>query len=318
MSISIGEFVIRSVLSQIETWQSLNIEIPVSINIAARQLLEDNFFEQFEKILLEFPKVDASLLEIEVLETSKLEDLSKASKVINRFKKLGVNFSLDDFGTGYSSMTYLKKLPITHIKIDQSFVSNMLKNPNDLAILESVIKLSSAFRINVIAEGVETLEHGRVLLQLGCELAQGYIIACPMTPDKFLKWLKEWKPDSSWTNQSLLSEAQSKSLFATVEHRSWIANLDAFLKNKIDTFEPQNVHECNFGQWLDTDGDDYFKSSETLTSVKYLHKSIHNLSLELFEFHKNNQEQELVQGIKELYSLQEKLLSKISIGIPTH
>ena len=134
MSISIGEFVIRSVLSQIEAWQSLNIKIPVSINIAARQLLEDDFLEQFEKILLEFPKVDSSLLEIEVLETSKLEDLSKASKVINCFKKLGINFSLDDFGTGYSSMTYLKKLPITHIKIDQSFVSNMLKNPNDLAI----------------------------------------------------------------------------------------------------------------------------------------------------------------------------------------
>ena len=314
LSISIGEFVIKSVLSQIEAWQSLNIKIPVSINIAARQLLEDDFFEQFEKILLEFPKVDASLLEIEVLETSKLEDLSKASKVINRFKKLGVNFSLDDFGTGYSSMTYLKKLPITHIKIDQSFVSNMLKNPNDLAILESVIKLSSAFRINVIAEGVETLEHSRVLLQLGCELAQGYIIACPMRPDKFPKWLKEWKPDKSWTNQSLLSEAQGKSLFATVEHRAWIANLHAFLKNKIKTFEIQNIHECNFSQWLDTYGDNYFKSSETLTRVKYLHKSIHNLSLELFEFHKNDQKQELLQGIKKLYSLQEKMLIKISIG----
>jgi EAL domain-containing protein (putative c-di-GMP-specific phosphodiesterase class I) len=93
---------------------------------------------------------------------------------------MGVGFALDDFGTGYSSLTYLKRLPVEVLKIDQSFVRDMLDNPDDLSILDGVLGLSRAFQRKVIAEGVETLAHGQMLLRLGCELAQGYAIARPM------------------------------------------------------------------------------------------------------------------------------------------
>jgi EAL domain-containing protein (putative c-di-GMP-specific phosphodiesterase class I) len=93
---------------------------------------------------------------------------------------MGVEFALDDFGTGYSSLTYLKRLPVSTLKMDQSFVRDMLVNPDDLAILEGVIGLAKAFQRTVIAEGVETVEHGVQLLRLGCHLAQGYGIARPM------------------------------------------------------------------------------------------------------------------------------------------
>jgi EAL domain-containing protein (putative c-di-GMP-specific phosphodiesterase class I) len=113
---------------------------------------------------------------------------------------LGVNFALDDFGTGYSSLTYLRRLPASLIKIDQSFVRDMLSDVDDLAIVEGVIALAKSFKRDVIAEGVETIEHGTALLKLGCELAQGYGIAKPMPGNDIQAWISDWKPDISWQN----------------------------------------------------------------------------------------------------------------------
>jgi EAL domain-containing protein (putative c-di-GMP-specific phosphodiesterase class I) len=120
------------------------------------------------------------------------------STIMNDCMSLGVNFALDDFGTGYSSLTYLRRLPASLIKIDQSFVRDMLSNADDLAIVQGVIALAKSFKRDVIAEGVETIEHGTALLQLGCELAQGYGIAKPMPARDIPAWIRDWKPDASW------------------------------------------------------------------------------------------------------------------------
>jgi EAL domain-containing protein (putative c-di-GMP-specific phosphodiesterase class I) len=109
---------------------------------------------------------------------------------------MGVAFALDDFGTGYSSLTYLKRLRVDSLKIDQSFVHNMLVDPDDLAILKGIIGLASAFKRNVIAEGVETLAHGTLLMQLGCDMAQGYCLARPMPAQDLPDWVSEWKQNS--------------------------------------------------------------------------------------------------------------------------
>ena len=111
---------------------------------------------------------------------------------------LGVHFALDDFGTGYSSLTYLKRLPAKIIKIDQSFVRDMLTDTDDLAIVRGVIGLARAFRRQVIAEGVETIAHGKQLLLMGCELAQGYGIARPMPAADLPLWAAQWTPDAQW------------------------------------------------------------------------------------------------------------------------
>jgi EAL domain-containing protein (putative c-di-GMP-specific phosphodiesterase class I) len=105
----------------------------------------------------------------------------------------GVQFALDDFGTGYSSLTYLKALPAETLKIDQSFVRDMLTDADDLAIVKGVIGLAQAFKRNVIAEGVETLAHGELLLTLGCNLAQGYGIARPMPAEQVPAWVAHWQ-----------------------------------------------------------------------------------------------------------------------------
>jgi diguanylate cyclase (GGDEF)-like protein/PAS domain S-box-containing protein len=200
MMIELGEWVIGTALSQISQWQAMGINLPLStsVNIAAVQLQQPNFTQKLTTLLAAHPDVEPHHLVLEVLETSALEDVYHVSAIMNECMALGVNFALDDFGTGYSSLTHLRRLPAKSIKIDQSFVQDMLINEDDLAIVEGVIALAKSFKRNVIAEGVETIEHGTALLQLGCELAQGYGIARPMPASDIPAWIKKWKPDVSW------------------------------------------------------------------------------------------------------------------------
>jgi EAL domain-containing protein (putative c-di-GMP-specific phosphodiesterase class I) len=121
---------------------------------------------------------------------------------------MGILFSLDDFGTGYSSLTYLKRLPINQLKIDQSFVRDMLNDVDDLAIVEGVLALAAAFSLEVIAEGMETTNHGEMLLQLGCDLAQGYGIARPMPATALENWITTWHPDPNWVNRTSFVRAE--------------------------------------------------------------------------------------------------------------
>ncbi|MBA6328303.1 EAL domain-containing protein [Colwellia sp. MB02u-6] len=200
MSIEMGEWVIDTALRQISQWQTIGLILPtgISVNIAAMQLQQPDFTDRLTRLLASHSDVEARYLELEVLETSALDDVIRVSNTMNDCMALGVIFSLDDFGTGYSSLTYLRRLPASLIKIDQSFVRDMLINVDDFSIVEGVIALAKSFKREVIAEGVETIEHGAALLQLGCELAQGYGIARPMPASDIPAWVSRWKPDISW------------------------------------------------------------------------------------------------------------------------
>jgi EAL domain-containing protein (putative c-di-GMP-specific phosphodiesterase class I) len=203
LAIEVGEWVIETAIKQVECWRKEGLRIPVSVNVGARQLQHGDFALRLREILASHPALLPGCLEIEIIETSALEDLARVSRIIEECQAIGVAFSLDDFGTGYSSLTYLKRLPVTQLKIDQSFVQSMLNDPDDLAILQGILSLSKAFRRQVIAEGVETIEHGSMLLQLGCEFAQGYGIARPMPAADFPGWATSWQPDPAWSTEPL-------------------------------------------------------------------------------------------------------------------
>jgi diguanylate cyclase (GGDEF)-like protein/PAS domain S-box-containing protein len=198
VSLELGEWVVDTALSQISQWRSIGVNLPISVNISAHQLQQVNFTTRLAALLAVHSDVPSNCLELEILETSALQDMSQVSETMNACHDLGVRFALDDFGTGYSSLTYLKRLPAHMIKIDQSFVRDMLEDADDLAIIEGVVGLAKTFRRDVIAEGVETIAHGEALLQLGCEMAQGYGIARPMPAGDIPKWLSDWKADDSW------------------------------------------------------------------------------------------------------------------------
>jgi diguanylate cyclase (GGDEF)-like protein/PAS domain S-box-containing protein len=196
-SIELGEWVITTALSQISTWQALGLEIPVSVNIGALQLQQNGFVERLKALLSVWPNIEPRFLLIEVLETTELTDIMQVSKIMHDCIKLGVSFALDDFGTGYSSLTYLRHLPANLIKIDKSFIRDMLINPDDMMIVESVIALAKSFNRKVIAEGVETIEHRLALQELGCEMMQGFGIAKPMPGVDIPDWVEKWIADAS-------------------------------------------------------------------------------------------------------------------------
>ncbi|MDN2699497.1 EAL domain-containing protein [Janthinobacterium sp. SUN073] len=196
--IDIGEWVLRQALWQMQRWVACGKHWVVSVNIAARHFQRPDFVSRLETILGEFPGVCASMLELEILESSALHDIEDVRRIIRACQALGITFALDDFGTGYSSMSYLKRLPANIVKIDQSFVRNMLNDRDDLHLVRAVIGLARSFSLTVIAEGVESVEHGARLIQLGCDLAQGYGIARPMPADAVLEWANNFIPAPQW------------------------------------------------------------------------------------------------------------------------
>ena len=194
--LEVSNWVIATALKQLNQWQQEDIKLTISINIAPCHLIQQDFVSQLQQHLAHYPNVSPEYLELEVLETAALDDVIRVSGIMKACVKLGVNFSLDDFGTGYSSLTYLRNLPARTLKIDQTFIRDMLVDPEDMAIVVGTIGLAKAFHREVIAEGVETVEHGRELIKIGCELAQGYGIAKPMPAEHINAWLQQWEIDS--------------------------------------------------------------------------------------------------------------------------
>ncbi len=194
----VGNWVLHSALRQVQQWKSQGLAVNVSVNVSARHLLSPEFKNDLCQALNMHPGVSAECLELEVLESTAIDDIDTAASVLHQCRSMGVRLALDDFGTGYSSLTYLRKLPFDLLKIDQSFVRDMLHDMEDQGIVEGVIRLALAFNRSVIAEGVETLAHGAALVKLGCHLAQGYGIARPMPPAQFVAWSKRWLSEEVW------------------------------------------------------------------------------------------------------------------------
>jgi diguanylate cyclase (GGDEF)-like protein/PAS domain S-box-containing protein len=198
--IQLGEWIVESALAQLSSWQSIGFDVCVSINIDARELHQPSFFDRLQATISKYPSYRAGSLEFEILESTALTDREYAKQVMGYCRGLGIKFSLDDFGTGYSSITYLKELPINTVKIDRSFIIDMDKSIKDYAIVKSIVSLALALEKSVVAEGVETIEQGEMLLKMGSEFAQGYAIAEPMPADKVLDWLRDWKPFDAWVS----------------------------------------------------------------------------------------------------------------------
>jgi diguanylate cyclase (GGDEF)-like protein/PAS domain S-box-containing protein len=197
-ALTLGEWVIAQALAQMRSWLASGLEFPISVNISAWHLMQPGFCQRLAELLAACPEVPPRLLELEILETTAVDDISRVSEIMKECRQLGVGFALDDFGTGYSSLTYLRRLSVDVVKIDQSFVRDMLQDPEDLAIVSGIIGLTHAFLRQVIAEGVETPAHGARLLQMGCDWAQGYGIARPMPAAALPRWIAGFLPDPSW------------------------------------------------------------------------------------------------------------------------
>ncbi|MCW8826565.1 MAG: EAL domain-containing protein [Gammaproteobacteria bacterium] len=313
--VQIGKWVINTALTHLEIWQSQGLDITVSVNVASRQLQCPNFVEDLKNALASHPTIDASKLELEVLETAALEDIVSVSQIIEDCREFGISFALDDFGTGYSSLTYLKRLPASTLKIDQSFVRDMLKDPENLAIVQGILGLTTAFQRNAIAEGVESIDHGRMLMQLGCDFAQGYGIARPMPFDDVLEWINSWQPDPEWQSISNLywEDADYPMLSAEVEHQRWIT----LLIHSVNSGQPvihknvSNHHKCRFGQWFYSNGNQRYGDTPSFQQIEVPHERVHKIAGEIDRYCRDGQISQAKELIPELLAQRDKILKSL-------
>lgn len=199
VEIQFGQWVINNAIEQLSLWQQEGLMIEVSINISSYHLQSATFIDDLKYILNNYEGLDTRFIQLEILENSVLGDLNAISNTLNICRDaFGLQVALDDFGTGYSSLTHIKSLPANVIKIDQSFVIEMLNDANNYSIINGVLGLAKSFARDVIAEGVESTAHGLMLLMMGCEKAQGYGIARPMPVNDFNNWLTLYQPNEDW------------------------------------------------------------------------------------------------------------------------
>ena len=185
---SLTMFAVETSLAQARSWREAGIELTVSVNLSTRDLIDVALPEEIAA-LLERAGVPGHLLELEITESVIMADPMRARGVLTRLREMGVKVAIDDFGSGYSSLGYLKNLPVNDLKIDRSFVTNMMDDQGDLVIVQSTIELAHNLGLTVIAEGVETDETWRRLRLLGCDVAQGWLIGRPLPAADFANWL---------------------------------------------------------------------------------------------------------------------------------
>ncbi len=309
-AITLGEWVLTEALRQAAKWGDQGLTLPISINVSGRHMQRPTFLSSLSRLLTRFPSVKPHLIELEILETTAMEDVETVSAIIAACSALGVSFALDDFGTGYSSLTYLRRLPTHLLKIDQTFVRDMLDDPDDLAIVEGVIGLAQTFHRQVIAEGVETIEHGVPLMHLGCDFAQGYAIARPMPASEIPGWLKSWKVPAAWQQMAAVrwSRDDFPLLLAGIHHRRWIDRMAAICQWTVsaEMAPPLGTHQCLFGQWLYGVGKKRYGRSAAFKSLEPIHDKVHALGSELLEVAKLDLE-EAQARIHELYAIRDEL-----------
>lgn len=188
------KWVFRESINTLDKWQKEGITCSISINLSAYSFKQKDLILFIEKTLNEFPNVSPTKIEIEILETNSLHEMNEIQKIIENLHNKGFSVALDDFGTGYSTLSYLKQLKVDTLKIDKSFIIDLLNDKNDFSIVQAAISLANSFKAKSIAEGVESIEHLTILRKLGCNFAQGYAISRPLPEDKFKIWLQNWEP----------------------------------------------------------------------------------------------------------------------------
>lgn len=187
--VEIGQWVLEQACWQAARWASEGTPLRIAVNLSAVQLRQDSIVRDVLETLRRH-NIPAGRLELEVTETSFMTNLSDAVEKLHRLNKAGISIAVDDFGTGYSSLTYLKQMPVQHLKIDKQFIRDLLVNEEDTRIANTIIDLGRSLNLSVVAEGVETAEQEYYLSQRGCKLAQGYYFSKPLLPRDFETFVK--------------------------------------------------------------------------------------------------------------------------------
>jgi diguanylate cyclase (GGDEF)-like protein/PAS domain S-box-containing protein len=313
IEVDLGNWVINEALQQLDNWKSQGCTLEVSVNISSFHILSATFIEDLGKTLAKYPDIEPQQLQLEILESSALGDINKINLIIKACQEiLGIHIALDDFGTGYSSLAHLRNLTVNTIKVDQSFVRDMLDDPDDYAIIDGIIGLADSFNREVIAEGVETTELGLMLLNMGCDQAQGYCIAKPMPADEFLIWLKLYVPNQEWVEfgrQSLTIQESRKKLFRLVLHQ-WSSRIEKNLSTSPENLQQWPIMDSNktsCAAWIKREKRTHLFEETWLNKLEKLNEEMMRCANELLRHYQAGKVEVVKKGIKNLQSIIKKI-----------
>ncbi len=179
---------INNAAKQYAQWGDL--AVPIAVNLSAKVINQPGLVRQIQSALRIW-NVPPEALVLEITETAVMDSPEQSMACLKEISEMGIKLAIDDFGTGYSSLAYLKMLPVSELKVDKSFVQQLATDPDDRKIVESIINMAHNFNLKVIAEGIEDETSYKILMDLGCEIAQGYLVSRPLKPEQFEKWLRE-------------------------------------------------------------------------------------------------------------------------------
>ncbi len=312
--IDVGTWVIRRALRQIAEWQAQGVDITVSVNVAPRQLLKPGFRTTLRQCLDDEPQVSPARLELEILESAALQDTEHVRQLIADCRAWGVAFSLDDFGTGYASLSYLRQIPTDIIKIDQSFVRDLLDDEDNRQLVSGIITLAHVFRRVVVAEGVETAEQAIVLMRLGCDLLQGYAIARPMAPTAIPAWAAAFKPDEEWLDW-VDSKWELDDLPLLMAQSDFDQFVECIIEETSGSGERCNIdfvgdhHQCRFGHWYHHQGQATYGDMAAFIAIDDAHRAIHDLAVRALQAHRNDKQDQVDDIVQHLRESKKRVLA---------
>ena len=184
----LGELVMQQAVDQMAQWRKQRIvDGTIAVNISPRQISSRTFVDKFQRMAEQFD-IPLSAIELEITETAVLDNLGEAFHQLEKLKEIGVSIAIDDFGTGYSSLSYLKSFPVSTLKIDRSFVQDLPHDTKAVAITKTILELGHGLGLQVVAEGVETMEQYCFLEAAGCDQIQGYLVSRSLSVERFPEW----------------------------------------------------------------------------------------------------------------------------------
>lgn len=285
LAIAFDRWVVKTAIAQHLAWRESDILLPISINLSPETIQDSQFPSYLAEVLADGPEDLPRFLELEILETGALGDTDQVAKTMYACIDQGVKFSLDDFGTGYASLTYFHRLPIDLLKVDRTFVAKMLDDPRDQDIVEGVMRLAEALKRPVVAEGVESIELGIMLSQLGCPYAQGYGIAMPMPAERVPSWLRQWRCQRDWRRLGRLQTGPTARYdlnVAILGYQLWMEKLRRFAKSTRPSLAPEmDAARCQFSRWYRGIGAARYHNRASFGPIDQLHRDIHDAAEQL-------------------------------------
>ncbi len=314
LDLALGDWVIDAVLTQSEAWQSAGLRLRLGAALSHHYLLHGDLPARLGRALVRHPSADPKHLDLLVPESAVLTDPPGVASTLRACRNAGVRLTLNDFGATDTSLTYIRGLPVHQLKLAPGLIRDMQDDPGDLEIIESALRLATAFDHQVVAAGMESLEQAALFASLGGVLAEGPGINHALAAAEFPAWVERWSGAPPWLqlDHRVKAREDASLMVAAASHRRWIAGLVAHLDDPRGTdLVAVSSQDCRFGHWYRGPGKTRYSDLPEYRAIDPLHEEIHRLGGELLDLCRDGRVTAAWARLPELYGLRDRLLAEI-------